>query len=141
MKYKNFIVKDNNIAVVGIVVFEKQVLFLKRKNPPLNWCPPCGRAEIGETLEDALKREIKEETNLICKKYKFVFFWDGYYLNTKPIKSFIYVCQSKNDKVILSPSEHSEYFWVDINDLDSWQNKTDFDISNWSKWIKDFLFC
>lgn len=30
------------VAVVGIVLYKRQCLFLKRNDPPYNWCPPCG---------------------------------------------------------------------------------------------------
>lgn len=134
MKYKNLIIKDDNTAVVGIVHFNQRVLFLRRKKPPLNFCPPCGRVEFNESLEDALLREIKEETKLEIKKYKFVSYWEGKHLD-KPIKSYIFVCEAVNDKVVLSPSEHSEYAWVDLKDLYKWENRTDFDLKEWQKWI------
>jgi len=138
MKYTNLIIQDDNTAVVSIIVHDKNVLFLKRKKPPLNWCPPCGRVEFRESLEDALKREVKEETNLTCEIVKFVSFWEGKHLD-KQIKSYIYVCKATTDEVKLSSAEHSEYKWVNIEKLDEWKNKTDFDLSNWSKWIKESL--
>ena len=56
--YQNFIINDSKTAVVAIIIFNEKVLMLKRNKPPLNWCPPCGKVEIGESLEDALKREV-----------------------------------------------------------------------------------
>lgn len=139
MNYQNIIVEDNNTAVVGITIFDKKVLFLKRKKPPLNWCPPCGRVEFNESLEDALIREIKEETSLDIQKFKFVSYWEGKHLE-KAIKSYLYVCFASSGVVILSPSEHSEYKWVDLKDLNDWKNRTDFDLNDWKKWIKESLF-
>lgn len=138
MHYQNLVIKDTNTAVVGITVFKQKILFLKRKKPPLNWCPPCGRVELNESLEDALIREVKEETNLSIEKYKFVSYWEGKFFD-KPIKSFLYVCKVKSVEVALSKNEHTEYSWVEIKELDKWQSKTDFDLINWKKWIDESL--
>lgn len=43
-----------------------------RKNIPLGWACPSGHIEEGEAPEQALIREVKEETNLAVKKYKLL---------------------------------------------------------------------
>lgn len=48
---------DENEAFLGIVCIE-------RKNPPHGWALPGGFVDIGETVEAALVREMKEETSL-----------------------------------------------------------------------------
>ena len=50
---------------VGAVVIENgKVLLARRGQPPLEgrWTLPGGMVELGETLEDALRREVLEET-------------------------------------------------------------------------------
>lgn len=42
---------------------EKGILFEKRSDNGM-WCIPGGAIELGETLEQALEREVKEETSL-----------------------------------------------------------------------------
>ncbi len=49
---------------------EKGILFEKRSDNGL-WCVPGGAIELEETLEEALKREVKEETNLDIKNPNF----------------------------------------------------------------------
>ncbi|MEO0398470.1 MAG: NUDIX hydrolase [Pseudomonadota bacterium] len=52
---------------VGAVVFRgEEVLLIKRGKPPFEgrWSIPGGRLEFGEALEAAVKREVREETNV-----------------------------------------------------------------------------
>lgn len=54
-------------VAVGAVVFNAgKVLLVKRSNPPAKglWAIPGGKVKEGETLQQALKREILEETHL-----------------------------------------------------------------------------
>jgi 8-oxo-dGTP diphosphatase len=58
---------ERPIPGVGGVIFEGQsVLLAKRaREPSLGlWSLPGGAVELGETLEEALKREIHEETSI-----------------------------------------------------------------------------
>lgn len=65
-------IKTPFLAVDGIIkIFEKDrfkgIVLIERKNPPLGLALPGGFVEIGESVEDALKREMKEETTLDVK--------------------------------------------------------------------------
>ena len=54
------------IGVGGIVVHEGKVLLVQRGHEPLKdyWSVPGGAVETGERLEQALCREVLEETGL-----------------------------------------------------------------------------
>lgn len=43
---------------------KRSIVFIERKNPPHGWALPGGFVDIGETLEQAARREAKEETCL-----------------------------------------------------------------------------
>lgn len=54
------------VGVGGVVVDRGRVLLVKRGRAPLlgEWSIPGGALEVGETLEQALRREMREETGL-----------------------------------------------------------------------------
>jgi 8-oxo-dGTP diphosphatase len=52
------------LAVDCIILLDGKVLLIHRRNPPHGWALPGGFVEYGETVEDAVRREMKEETGL-----------------------------------------------------------------------------
>ena len=49
-------------------------LLIKRKNPPEGWALPGGMLDCGETVEQAVVRELKEETSLDAEVEAIEFF-------------------------------------------------------------------
>jgi 8-oxo-dGTP diphosphatase len=47
-----------------IIRHQDGIVLVERKNPPLGWALPGGFVEVGESLEDAARREAMEETSL-----------------------------------------------------------------------------
>ncbi len=54
------------VGVGGVIVRDGRVVLVKRAHEPRRgeWSLPGGRVELGETLVDAVRREVLEETGL-----------------------------------------------------------------------------
>ena len=108
-----------HITVKGIVVYNHKVLLMKRARPSSDglgyWELPGGGLEYGETPNQALIRELKEETGLsidvVKPAYTFTKIRTGY--QTVGIG---YLSIAKDDQEILS-NEHTDYLWCEINNL------------------------
>ena len=114
----------NNIPVEkcsekGIVVFKQKVLLMKRVRPSSDglgyWELPGGGLEYGETPNEALKRELKEETGLTIDVVKPA------YTFTKIRKDYQtvgigYLASTDDDHVAIS-FEHTDYKWCPIDEL------------------------
>ncbi len=55
-----------SVGVGGVLVHRGRVLLIKRGKEPLRgrWVVPGGTVELGESLEEALVREMEEETGI-----------------------------------------------------------------------------
>jgi len=57
-----------------------KILILKRAssdNYGDQWNLPGGKVDYGQTAEEAIRREIQEETSLVCTSTQFLFYLDG----------------------------------------------------------------
>jgi 8-oxo-dGTP diphosphatase len=54
------------VGVGGVVIFEDRALLIRRGAEPLKgeWSIPGGTLEVGETLAEGVRRELREETSL-----------------------------------------------------------------------------
>lgn len=67
MDYIEYRLKSPFLTVDAIIEYKGGVVLIKRSNPPFGWAIPGGFVDYGESLEEAVIREAKEETDLdIC---------------------------------------------------------------------------
>ena len=63
------------IGVGGLIINQNKVLLVKRAAPPAKglWALPGGKLQWGETLEQAVEREVLEETGLTVKAKEIIY--------------------------------------------------------------------
>ena len=66
-----------NIRVTGILIENNKILLVKQKiSDKRNWSLPGGKLEQGETLEQGIVREMKEETGLDVEIVRLLYLCD-----------------------------------------------------------------
>ena len=67
-----------SVGVGAVLIHEGRVLLIRRGKEPLRgrWVVPGGTVELGETLEEALVREVLEETGLVVRPGEVVAVFD-----------------------------------------------------------------
>jgi nucleoside triphosphatase len=105
-------------ATVGaLVVNEKgEVLIVRSKKWNDKYTVPGGHIELGERAEDAITREVKEETGLDTEPVKLLIVQQAIYpKDYHKHQHFIFmdfVCKAKSSEVKLDGRELQSYVWV-----------------------------
>ena len=99
-------------TIDAIVMNDSKFLLLKRNNPPLNdeWFTPGSRILLGESLEDAVKRTLFDETGLTAIMIEQKGTMSQIFESVQSITTFYLVKVSTNN-VILN-RDHSEFKWI-----------------------------
>jgi len=63
----------NPFVTVDIIIeINQKIVLIERANPPYGWALPGGFVDIGETTEEAVAREVLEETGLSIEIIKLL---------------------------------------------------------------------
>ena len=89
----NFIQMSYPKAIVGAIIYNQQKEILLFKSAKWSgWVNPGGHIEWGETMEQALRREVKEETNLEVGKVALLATIDGIFKEGETIvKHYVFM--------------------------------------------------
>lgn len=115
--YTEFIENHYPEPVVGAFILnDKHKLFLMKSHKWSNlYVVPGGHIEWEETIEHALKREVKEETNLDVFNPTFICLWEfineDEFIKKKHMIALNYLVHTKSKEVMLN-DEAQKYIWV-----------------------------
>lgn len=112
--------------IIKALIFKGDKLLLIKRNKKSDfaggcWDIPGGKMEYKETPEDALKREVYEETGLNINIENIISISSG--INEKKKKQYIsivYLCKYNSGDILLS-DEHTDYIWLNINEAESYE--------------------
>lgn len=102
---------------VGALIFnpESKVLLIKSHKWRDRYVIPGGHIELGEKIEDALRREIKEETGLDIHDIEFFllqeFIFDKTFHKKRHFLFLDHICKTTSTQVSLD-QEGQEYVWI-----------------------------
>lgn len=113
-------------VIVGLVINEGKLLMVKRHEPEVKgahqkWEFPGGKVDIGETPEQAIVREVKEETGVICKVKRllpvtFTNNWE-YPWGIQHTLIFGFECEFVNEGMRKEDHHVEDTEWVPLKDV------------------------
>jgi len=116
----------NKFFIAGHALIRKgeKYLVLKRseKNDymPLKWDIPGGIVEMGETVEQAVIREVKEETGLEIVVNKVIYIYSN--INQVPQRQdfqVVYDCLYIDGEVSINHREHETHRWTKYSEIEN----------------------
>jgi nucleoside triphosphatase len=110
-------------TVGALIIRPDGKLFLMRTHKWRDkWCVPGGHVDLGETVENAVIREVKEETNLDVHDLEFICYQESIYDEAFwKSRHFIFIdfsCKTDSTDVILN-DEAQEHAWIGFDELDT----------------------
>lgn len=106
-------------VVAAVIISNNKILCVQRNENKLPYISkkyefPGGKIEIGETKEETIKREIKEELEMEIK-IESEFLTVSHQYPDFHLTMFSYLCSCKDSSLILT--EHIDFKWLDKNEL------------------------
>ncbi len=110
-------------ATVLVLNHHGEVLMIRRSDTG-DWGVPGGSMELGETIEQAARRELREETNLEAGALTLFDVFSGPELDycypngdeTSNV-SVVYLTYDVRGRISLNDGEHTEYRYFPLSDL------------------------
>lgn len=121
-----FIFYLNTASACAALIFndENQLLITRRKYDPAKGMLdlPGGFTDPGETLENCLKREVKEELNIELAAQKYFCSHPNQYRYKNilyPVIDSFFLCRVISFSNIIANDDVSEFYFLDVKDIDT----------------------
>jgi len=108
------------LGVGGLIIRDGRALMLLRSERCRNnrhmWTIPGGMVEPMESLENAVRREVLEETGLSVSSVKFIALSDRIFDGQHWV-SVLYLCEANGTPENKEPHMHEKIAWQDLRGL------------------------
>lgn len=118
-----------NYRVCGIIIHENKILAMNDERSPYYYLPG-GRVQLHETVEEAIKREMKEELEIDVNNIRPLWFNQGFFTEDVSNEKFHEICiyflidysntdlLSRGNQFALTENNHKHvYEWLEFEQL------------------------
>ena len=103
----------HSVSVAGVIVNDQDQALLVQRRDNQHWEPPGGILELDESIEDGLRREVREETGLTVEPIALT----GVYKNLKRgIIALVFRCGAVDGELALNP-EVAAFRWASRDEV------------------------
>lgn len=108
---------NRGLTIDAVIVRDGKILLIKRGNEPFKnfWALPGGYVDWDETVEDAVKREVAEETGLMVTKLELIGVFSKPERHPKQCVSVAYVTQTNREVKV--GDDATEFQWASLDKL------------------------
>lgn len=122
--------KPYGLTMRGIIKNDNDEILVLRRHPksrtnPHKWELPGGKVDPGEFFDDALIREIKEETSLDGKIGDFCEAVQDDYVHKRTVQIIMYLKDLKGEVKI--SDEHDDWMWAGLDKIKELELSTAFE--------------
>lgn len=122
MDESNAMSKSFPVPVVRLIIknADGQILILRRQSTSYasgEWCLPGGKVDYGETVEESIVKEIREETSLNCTATRFLFYQDSLPMKPGGMHCINLYFECEVEGRVRMNEESSGHAWISQGDL------------------------
>lgn len=120
------------IGIGAIIICDGKILLEKRKNDPGKgkWSVPGGKVELGESIEQTVLREVREETGLKVEKPEHIDIVDNIELDEHGKTKYHFVIADYFVKLkegtAKAASDAEDVRWVQLGEVEKYDLTTTF---------------
>lgn len=109
---------NRGLTIDAVIIKDGKLLLVKRGAEPFKgfWATPGGFVEWDETVEDAVAREVKEETGLTVKRTKLVGVFSSPSRHPKQVITIFYLAETE-DGTAIAGDDADDVQWFALDNL------------------------